>query len=342
MPAPTLISPPPSLRLTPEPLTADAFAPFGTVISSPLPRDLPAAPRASSALASLPLPHALAAAPVLANQGSALKYSPISPLENGYDGVCPSGKRAQARMSMFSCFPRRLRRESKKSNSTRSSRPAAAAAADDEILAAGGGNPVFDVRILERHPFTTQTFIPIDLSSQRRVVRDSDSGSIRGKAAFDDASGSHGDILLEEEVQEEDEPVFLVLVAPTLEGQSAAATVASPVSSSSSSPGGDNDNDGKQRVQIRDPPDLENLRAFIARGGQAVTYAAGTWHAPMVVLGRRRVDFVVVQFVNGVEEEDCQEVAFTEGIVADLGGILERGTETVEEWTGLLGRRVKL
>jgi len=39
-----------------------------------------------------------------------------------------------------------------------------------------------------------------------------------------------------------------------------------------------------------------------------VTYGAGTWHAPMVVLGNKPVDFVVVQFKNGVEVEDCQIV----------------------------------
>jgi ureidoglycolate lyase len=146
-------------------------------------------------------------------------------------------------MSMFSCFPRQLR-----------SSP-------------GTSSKVFDVRILERHPFTTQTFIPIDLSSQG-----------------------------------EDEPWFLVVVAPTLKGQTTSATT----------PAGPK--------TIRNPPDLKNLRAFVARGGQAVTYGAGTWHAPMVVLGSRRVDFVVVQFVNGVDEEDCQEAAFGEGVVVEVGG----------------------
>jgi ureidoglycolate lyase len=39
----------------------------------------------------------------------------------------------------------------------------------------------------------------------------------------------------------------------------------------------------------------------------------------MVVLGPRRVDFVVVQHVNGVDDEDCQEAAFGEGVAVDLG-----------------------
>lgn len=56
------------------------------------------------------------------------------------------------------------------------------------------------------------------------------------------------------------------------------------------------------------PPDLSRLRAFLASGEQVTTYAPGTWHAPMVVLGMRRVDFIVGQFVNGVARDDCQEV----------------------------------
>ncbi|KAF5861927.1 hypothetical protein ETB97_012326 [Aspergillus alliaceus] len=229
----------PTLHLTPEPLTKEAFAPFGTAIYAPLPRDLTSAPP----LTTLPQHEPT---PVLANQSSALKYSPISPLEDNYRDNCPSKQPSTARMSMFSCFPRQLR------------------------ALPGKPSKAFDVRILERHPFTTQTFTPIDLSRQSPA-----------------------------------EPWFLVIVAPTLKGQTATAMT----------PAG--------QTTVRDPPDLRNLRAFVARGGQAVTYGAGTWHAPMVVVGSRRVDFVVVQFMNGMEGEDCQEVAFGEGIVVEIqdGGL---------------------
>ncbi|KAL8975999.1 MAG: hypothetical protein Q9177_006939, partial [Variospora cf. flavescens] len=71
------------------------------------------------------------------------------------------------------------------------------------------------------------------------------------------------------------------------------------------------------------PPDLDNIRAFWAHAGQAVTYGAGTWHAPMVVVGDERMDFVVVQFVNGVAQEDCQEV-----MLKKEGGI----SVEVKEW----------
>lgn len=40
----------------------------------------------------------------------------------------------------------------------------------------------------------------------------------------------------------------------------------------------------------------------------AVTYGPGTWHAPMVVVGEKPIDFVVVQYANGVGVEDCQEI----------------------------------
>lgn len=129
--------------------------------------------------------------------------------------------------------------------------------------------------------------------------------------------------------EEMEEPVFLVIVAPTLKGQSAAATNSSDTTTMTtlSDPVNEGSGADSNRVLIRDPPDLENLKAFIARGGQAVTYGAGTWHAPMVVLGSRRIDFVVVQYVNGVENEDCQEAAFKEGIVIDLKSLSEEEDE---------------
>ena len=51
------------------------------------------------------------------------------------------------------------------------------------------------------------------------------------------------------------------------------------------------------------------MRAFTADGGLGVTYAVGTWHSPVVVVGKGRMDFVVSQWMSGRAEEDCQEVA---------------------------------
>lgn len=255
MSPPTLLTSP-SLNLIPEPLTRDGFAPFGTSIIPPLPRTTTRPP---NPLSSHPT-HPLVPAPVAANQLSALKYSPISPLTNNYPPQCPSKQPSEARMTMFSCFPRTLRTATTASAKTGAEK-----------------KKVFDVGILERHPYTTQTFSPLGLSYDHK-----------------------------------DETCYLVIVAPTLKGEVATATT-----------------EAGEKVSIRDPPDLSRLRAFVASGGEAVTYGAGTWHAPMVVVGKRRVDFVVVQFVNGVADEDCQEVCFKEGVVVDLSGV-RAGSEEVK------------
>lgn len=279
-----------------------------------------------------------------------MKISPIAPLANGYENACPSGKAAQARLSMFACFPRKLRREKQSGHRQAAVSDILNGKAHNEERQEDGNEeeepdfegPVFDVRILERHPFTTQTFIPLDLSSQKRVLRD----RVRDKRSHDWKGYGEGDVGITldgtaEQDEEQEEPIYLVIVAPTLKGQSAAATSSSAtskdtaVSSDSTTMStigtlSDPVNEGtvdSNRILIRDPPDLENLRAFIARGGQAVTYGPGTWHAPMVVLGPRRVDFVVVQYVNGVEDEDCQEAAFKDGIVVDLKSLSEEEDE---------------
>ncbi|PYI06172.1 ureidoglycolate hydrolase, partial [Aspergillus sclerotiicarbonarius CBS 121057] len=223
------------------PLTPESFSPYGTAITSPLDPSITTTPPPASILSTL------TPTPVLANQSTALKYSPISPLTSTYE-TCPSNQPASARMSMFSCFPRPLR--------------------DISVSGDGDKKGVFDIRILERHPFTTQTFIPMGLPPHQHTP---------------------------------EETFYLVIVAPSLRGTTTTAT-----------------GETGEEVTVIDPPDLSRLRAFVARGDTAVTYAAGTWHAPMVVVGRNRVDFVVVQFVNGVEGEDCQEVVFGEGVTVQV------------------------
>jgi ureidoglycolate lyase len=141
---------------------------------------------------------------------------------------------------MFSCFPRNI-------------------SGINMSVSPTSGEKVFKVEILERHPFTSQTFCPL--------------------VGPEEAGGTW----------------FVVLVAPSLPGSVTAG------------------NEDGTTTTIQNPPDLTALRAFKAIAGQAVTYAPGTWHAPMVVLGRRRIDFLVMQFVNGVERDDCQEVLLGEG-----------------------------
>ncbi|KIW64896.1 hypothetical protein PV04_07200 [Phialophora macrospora] len=253
MTPPTL--PPPSTppshshleHLSLEPLTPSSFADFGTAVSPPFPPTLTRPPVTANTIPSpLHRPHQPPA--VLANQNSALKTSPISQFVNNY-AHSPTNRPSTPQMSMFSCFPRNL----------------SGIGIDTSSSSEGLG---FRVEILERHPYTTQTFAPLGLSA-------SDAGT-----------------------------VFLVIVAPSLPGS---ITATFP--------------DGSSKM-ITNPPALSRLRAFVARGDQAVTYGPGTWHAPMAVLGQKRVDFLVTQFVNGVAEDDCQEVLLGRNSVrVDLKGL---------------------
>ncbi|RMZ79421.1 hypothetical protein DV738_g3333, partial [Chaetothyriales sp. CBS 135597] len=205
------------------PLTPHSFAPFGTCVTPPVDRSLNQAP-SSPPPARYPTHQPT---PILANQNTALKTSPISPFINGYPS---SHGPSKPLMSMFSCFPR-------PASHTQSGKLA--------------------ITILERHPYTTQTFSPLALSTTDTST------------------------------------CFLVIVAPSL----------------STTTNG-----------VANPPDLSNLKAFVARGDQAVTYGPGTWHAPMIVLGKTRTDFVVTQFVNGVAVDDCQEVK-VDGVDVSLHGL---------------------
>ncbi|KAN0114858.1 ureidoglycolate hydrolase [Hyaloscypha variabilis] len=209
-----------------EALSQRTFADFGTVVENPAPGLIP-----SLDISSLP------ANAVQANQGSALKYLDVTHMVDLYRSA-PSHEPAKAVMNMFVCAPRPLL----------------------PIRQAGTAGD-FPVKILERHPFTSQTFIPLGISpSEAHKAR------------------------------------YLVIVAPSSLPSSLDEGLPVPKATDTSGP-----------LPGRGLPDLKNIRAFMANVSQAVTYGAGTWHAPMVVVGQHPIDFVVVQFVNGVAVEDCQE-----------------------------------
>lgn len=175
---------------------------------------------------------------VSANQGTAHKYIDVTRITNFYESA-PSGVEAKAVMNMFVCSPRDL------------DHPGASDIA--------GVEGFFPVNILERHPFTSQTFIPLGLSKR-------------------------------------EETRYLVIVAPSLPPSARDESLPVPTATT------------KLGLPGRGLPDLQQIKAFMAHGLQAITYGAGVWHAPMVVLGQKALDFVVVQYANGVDIEDCQEV----------------------------------
>ena len=55
-------------------------------------------------------------------------------------------------------------------------------------------------------------------------------------------------------------------------------------------------------------PDLATLAAFVVEGAQAITYAPGTWHHPMIALVED-AEFVNVIFTDG-SARDCDEIAY--------------------------------
>ena len=225
----------PQLIVRPQQLTQTAFAPFGIVIENTLGHDVDSMPTNRPASKSRF---------VAANQGTALKASNVSPWVDKY-GQSKSGEQGQPLISMFSCFPRLLSQE------------------------AGQESRIFPVGILERHPYTTQTFVPMGLSPT-------------------DTSTN-----------------YLIIVAPTMPSTGA--------------------------FPDRGPPDLSNLKAFVAHGRQAVTYGAATWHAPMVVTGDKRIDFVVVQSTNGIPEDDCQETKVQgEGLAVAVDDVARSGRRGVK------------
>jgi ureidoglycolate lyase len=160
-------------RIAAQPLTAAAFAPYGSVVEAP--------PEASGRSA---------------NQGTARRFDRLAPLVNA------RGARAEANVCVFRCSP-------------------------------WPAGPLV-LRLLEKHPSSTQLFAPMNA---RR---------------------------------------WLVVVA-----------------------GGD------------EAPDLETAAAFVAAGKQAVAYAAGVWHHPLIAL-EAVTDFACVVFEDGTTG-DAVEMSLPDG-----------------------------
>ncbi|KAJ4986844.1 ureidoglycolate hydrolase [Stagonosporopsis vannaccii] len=295
----------PSIRIPMELLTPTAFSQFGTVIENP----------ATSPSSKLPIPQRVPPPQhVQANQGSATKYLDVTHMSNLYS-LAPSKKPAKAVMNMFVCAPRDLR-----SNEPSESIPSSWGDLDldeDEDSTGDLDRQLLDVTILERHPFTTQTFIPMGLAAHDRHTQ------------------------------------YLVIVAPTLPASASKRHIGRPPPyptplverkrsfrdmfararpapySTESGPPAPQFEKLHPSARPKGPglPDLKNLRAFVARGDQAVTYGAGTWHAPMIVIGDRPIDFVVVQFANEVAIEDCQEVSLKAAKGAQEGVVVMVDTD---------------
>ncbi|KXT11966.1 hypothetical protein AC579_7680 [Pseudocercospora musae] len=211
----------------------------------------------------------------IANQGTATKWIDVTHLENYYDRAA-SGKAAKVVVNMFVCKSRTLK-EGKS----------------------------FDVRILERHPFTSQTFVPMgvgknDENTRYLVIVAPTLPASKGKDGSRERPSPTQDSRRKKRLRER---LLGAKPNPFTNDYSTSTTPAVP----------DKGIDRWRRPKGAGEPDLENLRAFVVRGYQAVTYGPGTWHAPMVVLGEKEIEFVVMQYANGVGLEDCQEIDIVGG-----------------------------
>ncbi|KAK4611950.1 Ureidoglycolate lyase [Fulvia fulva] len=226
---------------------------------------------------------------VEANQGSAIKWMDVTRLENWYT-LAPSRKAARSVVNMFVCKPRRLEERE--------------------------GRKVFQVKVLERHPFTPQTFVPLGVSREDKDTRYMVIVAPTLKSTQRDRDDRLQPYPAEKPKSARSLKDRLLGARPNpFTNDHEPTTTPSPA-----------DLDRATRPKGPGEPDLQNMRAFIARGDQAVTYGPGTWHAPMVVLGKKDIDFVVVQYANGVAIEDCQEVDVREDIAVDVkDGSAEQG-----------------
>lgn len=141
-----------------------------------------------------------------ANQGTAIKLLQVSHIENQFP---QSLKVKNPSCNLFRCFPK------------------GALQKRFALVDSDGSLKKYqhEIKVLEKHPFSTQTFIPMG--------RDIKSGY-----------------------------AYLVVTAlPDKNGE----------------------------------PDLLTLQAFLCKSNQAVTYGAGVWHAPMIVVGEEEyLDFTVI------------------------------------------------
>ncbi|TGJ88703.1 hypothetical protein E0Z10_g121 [Xylaria hypoxylon] len=128
------------LAITATPLTRDAFAPFGDVIANPRPASKPSN-TAPEAIARGELP----CGALSANQGTAIQYRAIASMRDLYSSA-PSQKAGSARMTMFVCGARTL------------------------VSTDGGEADSIQAKVLERHPFTSQTFIPLTADGAKRYL----------------------------------------------------------------------------------------------------------------------------------------------------------------------------
>lgn len=266
--------PPVIIQLVAQPLTKENFAPFGEVIQNPL---IGGSSTNLTQQLQLDAPGKNLVEALPENQEDVPGHVNITATNNFYSRA-PSRRPAQAVLRMAAYAPQ----------------PSSPAHRQDEAeSAASDPERRYEVQTLQRHPFTAKTLIPLGVSAFDRTTQ------------------------------------YLIIVAPTLPPSRKRQARPPPfpppeprrrrslvqlLSRARPPPFPENPAKPaygpgrKARLPGPGPPDLQNARAFVANPSHAVTYGPGVWHAPVVVLGTRPVEFAQVRFCNGVPQEDRQDV----------------------------------
>ena len=284
-----------------QPLTREGFASFGTIIQNPVMDGMTTGIMPSEVAARSET--SIDAHPV--NQETAVKYANIAELVNRYRQA-PSQMRGRAVMHLLVGEPQGSKIEHGQHELDGGTR------AREEVRS----RELLSVRTLERHPFTGQAFIPLGGSgasqSSHYLIIVAPTLPVPSTRKFRPPPFPTAEPRrrrsLKDALSEARPPPFLqpaprrrrslkdmllqTRPPPFPERDARQARIA-PRQSRLPGPG---------------LPDLHCLKAFIATVSQAVSFGPGVWHGPIMVVGEKPIEFVVMQFSNGVAAEDTQEV----------------------------------
>ena len=284
-----------------KPLTREGFASFGTVIQNPM----------IDRMTTRAMPLEVAAqsersiGAQLVNQETNIKYANLAELVNRYRQA-PSQARGRAVMHMLVGEPQEFKIEHGQHELDGGTKATGEVRSRDFL----------SVRTLERHPFTGQTFIPLGDSGASHsshyliVVAPTlpvpSTRKIRPPPfpmAEPRRRRSLKDVLSEARPPPFPQPaphrrrslrdMILQARPPPFPERGARPARITPQ---------------KSRLPGSGLPDLHSLKAFVATVSQAVIFGPGVWHGPIMVVGEKPIEFVVIQFSNGVAAEDTQEI----------------------------------
>ncbi len=282
-------------------LTKEAFAPFGTITTSPVDSSDTAGDHVKALSKGLPDTNT-----TLVNQRPAIRHYD-SPVFVDLYRRAPSKKRGRPVTQLVSCMPLASASDQKTDKLSEDGSPGA--------ISIG---TTYHLQRLERSPFTTQTIIPFgqaasDSGSRYLVIVAPSLPVRRGSARpppFPTPEPRRGRSFKDLLTQARPPPFPTPEPRRRRSFRDVQATARPPPFPENPEKTSQLTAALSQEVRLQGPgvPNLHRIQVFIAHGGQVITYAPGVWHAPIVALGSIQLDFMLIRLMNGVQSEDTQEV----------------------------------